>query len=190
MKVERRIEARGDDESLREGVRAYFLGEGYEELSDGEGAQEFRRVPTGFSAHLASRIESLPRRVTVRRGPERGEDLPRSLWLTYEVSAGWRLITRLDLIYFTLEARHLTRYLDSGHRGDTSERLDRLRRPVGTAVLVNVVVASLLVAVIGRLVGFPLPLLVGSAVVVALVNLVSIVGFADLVIEGMDRLDH
>ena len=190
MKVEHRVDAHGEAEFIREGVRAYFLGEGYRESDGGpDAAQVFAIRPGGLDAALASRIEKLPREVTVRMGPERTVDEARSVWLEYDVASSWRLVTRLDLVFFRLEARHLETYLERGTRGDTVARLDRVRRPVGIAVMVNVVVAALLVAFIGRLVGFSLPLLVGAAVIVALVNLVSIVGFTDLIVEGMESLE-
>jgi hypothetical protein len=190
MKIERRIDAFGDEDFIREGIRAYFLGEGYTEARSGEeGPQHFVAAPRGLEAKLASRIEKIAREVVVRLGPLRGADEPRSVWLDYEVTSAWRLITRLDLVFFRLEAKHLSHYLQTGLREDTVRRLDRVRRPVSTAVMVNVVVAALLVALVGRVAGFSLPLLIGAAVIVALVNLISIVGFADLIVEGMEELD-
>ncbi|MEZ6194916.1 MAG: hypothetical protein R3F20_04180 [Planctomycetota bacterium] len=192
MKVERRISAGGDRESILEGVRAYFLGEGYAARSSDEGDTgpdlALERRPSVGTRLLSSRIETLPCVLEVRLGPEREDVDERSVWLVWTVSAPWRILTRMDALYFRLESAHLDGYLRTGRRADTLEKLGRLRRPISVAIGVNVVVTAALIALVGTLVGFGVPVVVTLALLVSLVNVVSIVGFADLIVEAMEHI--
>ena len=52
----------------------------------------------------------------------------------------------------------------------------------------NFLISTLLVATLGVVAGFHLWITVSVAAVVALLNFVSILGFAEILVEGMERV--
>lgn len=186
MKAVERIAAAGTSDDLMQRIRAFLSGEGYVETNVAVAAAAFVRP----GRRLASRIEKLPRRLEVELsgGPDVDPTTPRGIWLRYACPTPLRLPTRIDATFFRLEAESLDHFLRRGTRIDAAARLDVLRKPIGFVVAANVLTGSVIVASAGRLAGFPLGVILATTIAVALLNVIAIVGFADVVVGAMDEL--
>ena len=190
MRYERRLRLQDDPDQVREALRAYYLGEDYREARADERGFVFERAG-GRLSRFGSRVENLPTLVTVRLGAlssSESEAVSCLVIFDYDIAAKWRLVTRIDYLFFKLEVDGFSHYLDTGFRRSPSQRLAPVRSPVAAAVGLNAAVSTVLVASVGILAGFHPGVTIAVAAVVALVNLVSILGFADIVIEGMESL--
>ena len=188
MRYATRIAIDETPESALEGVRAFFLGEGYSERESKNDVARFERKG-GLSDAMSSRIEKLPVQVEVQPGiVDENTGRQQSLFVRYDCRPFMRLLTRIDRQYFRLESENLGHYLNTGTRSDIHRRLERLRRPVHHAMIFNVVTTTVLVAVAGRVAGFDLGFIIAAAVVVGMLNAIAIIGFADIVVEAMEEL--
>lgn len=190
MHLTRALILEGEDEDVREAVRAYWLGEGYTEGRTEPRALIFHRLG-GVADALLSRIERVAANVVVRLGESMPDENGRPRIM---VTVSWRLlsrirvVTRIDALYVELEIDGLRRYVERGVRPATADRLARLRRPVSTAVMVNLFMSVVLVGAVGLVADLGLGATCAVAAGVALINVISILGFADVVVEGMESI--
>ncbi len=185
MRSEWSFKAGGDGSSIREGVRAFLEGSGWRLLETEESGCVFGRGSR--RARLFSlRTELWPARLRVTflpLGPE-----TTGLLLRFEVETGFHLVGALDRAVLESEVAALEEYLVTGRRIPPAEGVQRVRRPVMTAAMLNMVLAAAVVAWIGVLGRFPLPWIAAAALAVAVLDGVVILAFADLVLEGARRL--
>ncbi|MEE9392222.1 MAG: hypothetical protein V3W41_06930 [Planctomycetota bacterium] len=188
MRYATRIQIDERPELAQEGVRAFFLGEGYSEREVSGDVISFEKK-AGLRAAMSSRIEKLPVVVEVKPGmTDESSRRQQSVFVRYDCRPFLRVLTRIDRQYFRLEAENLGHYLATGTRRELQRRLDRLRRPVNQAMIFNVITTTVLVAVAGRVAGFNLGLIIAAAIVVGMLNAIAIIGFADIVVEAMEEL--
>ncbi|MCA9320304.1 MAG: hypothetical protein KDB53_06200 [Planctomycetes bacterium] len=130
---------------------------------------------------MGTRVERLPIRLEIRLSETR----PDQTLATFEwdLRAPLHIVSRMDSLYFDLVNADAQHYLHTGICRDAADRLGHLRRPVMTAVFMNVIISTVLVVATGRMAGFPYWAIIVAALCVAFLNLGSILGFADLVIE-------
>ncbi len=191
MIVNKSVSVAGQAGDVCEGVRAYFLGSGYEEFSYGEHRLEFRKRKSWRSS-FGYRIEQVPANLTIDLVPwqrSNGEPSVR-LAVSYDVKTKFRLLSRLDSLYFEMELEDLEGYLETGKRRRVAGELDEVRTPIAMTAISNTLLTGALVATAGLLVRMQLSTVVPIAVGVSLINFVSIVGFADIIVDGMDRLSR
>ncbi|MFT7619278.1 MAG: hypothetical protein ACI97A_002928 [Planctomycetota bacterium] len=189
MQVSKSLSIHGDLDTVREGVRAYFLGEGYEEDRCVDIELQFSK-PGVWQGVFGYRIEQVGANVTIDLMPhETDANGPIVvLAIRYDVKTRFRLLSRLDGLYFELELEALVRYLDTGMRPSVAGRLDDIRTPIAITAMSNTILTGALVATAGLLIQVELSTVLPIVFGVSLINFVSIVGFADIVVDGMDRL--
>ncbi len=182
------VSARMPVADCEEALRAWYLGRGWRVREEGESRLEFSR-PFRIKGLVGWRIEDLAAALEVRwarrEGNERAEVM---ISVEYRVDARFRLWSHLDHLYFQLEVEALGHYLRTGRRLDPTIELDRVRRPVAVAVMLNVVTAAALTTAAAIVIDLGLVAAMLISFGVALINFVSILGFADLVVSGMDDL--
>lgn len=190
MHVKRTLVLDGPEGDVREALRAYWSGEGYVEERAEPRAFIFHR-PGGFAAALTSRIERIPASVVIRLGggrPGDGGSARTIVTVSWRLLSRLRLVTRLDRLFVELEIEGLRDYVASGRRPAVAERLHPVRSPVSTAVTVNLVMSIVLVGAVGLVGGLGFLATAAVAVSVGMINVISILGFADIVVEGMERV--
>ena len=191
MKLARHLVLPMTFSNLHEAARAAFLGEGFEIEGAADGrVMQFKR-DSGWLASFGWRVEKMRQhaRVEVAEGLEGEDGGPRThLAISWEIDTRFHFVSSVDLLYFELAFEDLEHYLRTGQRRSSTARLDLVRRPVVVAVLLNIFVSTVLIALVGRMTSMNTGLLFGVAMVVALLNLGAIMGFADVIVDGMRRL--
>ena len=179
----------GGRDDVVEGVRAFYVGDGFRAATEDDDVLVFERLGSirgdfGFDPSK-SRGE-----VTVELEEVLDDlgDVGVVVRVMGSTRAMLRFSTRLDELYYRLQTQALERYLRTGVRESAARQMHSVRRPIAIAVLVNIVFAVTVVVVVGGLASFSPPLIALLALVVAFVNTTSIIGFADVVIEGMESL--
>ena len=189
MKVHGRFVLDGEELMVVNRLREFLSELGYVERAVEDGRLEFERpaAPLGF---LGYKIEELHTRLAVRHAPSRGDSRGEGTVVTldYEVAKRFRLVTRLDSLYFELEMDDLRLFVERGIRRIPASRIRDVRTPVAMAAMSNTLLSAALVAAACVLIGFGFWTMVLVGIGVAMINLVSIVGFADLIVDGMTRL--
>jgi hypothetical protein len=171
-------------DSAREGVRLFFSGGGYEPIDDAAGALRFRRG-SRWQRLLSLRIEEWPTTLRVLLFDVSGQATV--VLLRYEVRTGLHLVGALDRAVLEAEAALLEDYLVTGRRRILADEIAPLRRPVLVATLLNMVIAVAVITWIGVMGDYPLPWVAVAAGIVAFLDGVVIMAFADLLLEGAHR---
>ena len=186
MKKRERFILGGSASDSREAIRAYFLGKGFQETAAAEDRIALAKTAS-LVERLGTRIENLNTCIEVQVQPSAKIDLVESIvTLDFDIGARFRLLSRMDFIYFDLEVVDLVHYVETGARRDLSRRLDCVRRPVAVAVIVNTILSAALVAAIGTFAAVGPLTTISVAVAVGLINFVTIMGFAEVIVEGME----
>ncbi len=190
MRVDLNFSCEKPAAAVRDSMRAALTDSGWREVGeDGDQVLRFER-PRRWRSLFSYRIEDLGVQARVEtRDIDRGED---GRWtrvvLGFSVHTRFRLVSHLDLIYFKLLAEELERSAAAGQIQSMEQRLDNVRTPVAMAALSNVLLTSGLVAAAGLLLQLRWSSVLLLALGVSVINFVSIVGFADIIVEGMDKL--
>lgn len=171
-------------DSALEGVRLFFSGGGYRQLDDGIGALRFERG-SRWQRLLSLRIEEWPTTLRVLLFDVSEEET--GVLLRYEVKTGLHLVGALDKSVLEAEAALLEDYLLTGRRRNLADEVAPIRRPVLVATLLNMVIAVAIITWIGVMGDFPLPWVAVAAGIVAFLDGVVIMAFADLLLEGSQR---
>ena len=190
MEHRARFSTRTEEGDCGETVADFLLERGWQEEVSGERRMVFIR-PFHFSSWFGWRVEELPARLDLRWAEREGGAGDETLvTLDFQIVSRFRLWSHLDQLWFDLEIEALHHFLETGIRVETIPALDRVRRPVATAVIVNVVASAALVTAAGVVIDFGLGATMLIAAAVALINYVTILGFADLVVDGMLELER
>jgi hypothetical protein len=185
MKVRFGIRYGGDPDRARDGVKAALLSRHASLVEEtGEGI-EFRRGSRRRRL-LSSAVESWPARILVKVLPV--SDAEGWISLEYEVATGWHLTGATDLLILEAEAATIEAELRGVDVGIARTAADRLRRVLNTAIGLNASLAAFVVIVVGVAAGFPLPLVVGCALVVAGLDALVIAAFADVIADVVRRM--
>lgn len=172
----------GTVDSALEGVTPFFTGGGYEQIEGGgDGALHYVRG-SRWQRVLSLRIEKWPTTLRVLLFDISEEET--GVLLRYEVQTGLHLVGALDKAALEAEAALLEDYLLTGRRRDLADEVAPLRRPVLVATMLNMVIAVAIITWIGVMGDFPLPWVAVAAGVVAFLDGVVIMAFADLILEG------
>ena len=135
---------------------------------------------------LTLRIERWPTELTVILYGEGHQET--GLVLRYHVTTGFHLVGALEKAILESEAAVLQEFLTSGRVRTVESVVGSSRRPVMVAVMLNAVLASVVVAAIGLLAGYD-PVAVGLvAIVVGLLDGLTITAFADIMVDGARAL--
>ncbi len=191
MQIVKSVVQEGHVDHIREGTRAYFLGENYTELQIDK--EQLRFCKHGaVKVAMNSKIESLPTVLDVRLIPQvdrDGHDLV-VLTLNYEVKMKFRLVSRIDTLFFDLETEALQEYLETGKRSFDVGRLNDVRNPIAITAFGNALLTAFLIGAAGLLIGAKAHVIFPIALGISLITYVSIIGFADIIVDGMDQLKH
>ena len=185
MKVEFVFRTPGSSDSAVEGVRLFFAGQGYEQAEDVSSGLDFRRG-SRIQRVLSLRIEEWPTSLRVLVFDV--SETETGVLLRYHVRTGLHLVGALDNAILEAEAALLEDYLLTGRRRDLATEVATLRRPVLVATLMNMVVAVAIITWIGVVGDFELPFVAIAAGVIAFLDGIVIMAFADLIVEGARRL--
>ena len=188
MKAAQTFGVEGDEKAVAAKLIDFLAWRGWriERLADGRISA--RRGRRGLASWVA-RIENLPARMGIRLGDVSGEDGLRCVVaLEVEVDTRFRLVTRVDRLHYELEIRNIVEHVRHGTRPAPGDQLAPLRRPIAAAVLANAIISTALIVSVAFVAGLPAGATALVAAGVVLVNTVSIVGFADVVAEGMEAV--
>ncbi len=169
-----------------DGVRLFFLGAGYVQVDDSAGVLCFQRG-SGLRRMTSLKVERWPTTLRVVL-LEVAPDQATGVLLRYEVKTGLHLVGALDRAVLEAEAALLEDHLATGRRRDLGEAVAPLRRPVLTATCLNMLLAVLVIAWIGVVGEFPVAWVIVAAAVIAFLDGVVIMAFADLLVEGGRRV--
>ncbi|MCB9831553.1 MAG: hypothetical protein H6807_03690 [Planctomycetes bacterium] len=177
-----------DPARAAEMARLWLEGRGWR-LRSQEGERSAFSRPFTFRGLLGWRIEDVAGRLDLRIAPRLGGDEGDLLVaVDYRIDARFRLWSHLDHLYFQLEGEALERLLNGGVDVDPTPVLDQVRRPVAIAVILNVVTSAALATAAGLVIDLSLLACILVSLGVALINFVSILGFADIIVSGMDDI--
>ncbi|MAG56893.1 MAG: hypothetical protein CMJ83_11420 [Planctomycetes bacterium] len=182
MKAELVFRSPGSIESVREGLRLYFDGAGFEPVPEESTSLVYRRG-TRLARLISLSIEDWPTTLRVLTFDVDEEET--GVLLRYEVRTGFHLVGALDRTVLEVEAAMIEDYLRTGRRGSVAEEVAPVRRPVVVATLLNMIIAVAIVTWIGVMGDYPLVWVAIAATAVAFLDGVVIMAFADLLLEGM-----
>lgn len=181
MRWERTIRAFGSESEISAGIefwlkRARFSG-------DVGGAYQRGSKSLGWTS---LRIENWPTQLQVHlRSTGSTEWL---LSLRYDIRTGLHLVGSLDHLALRTEVSLLERTLQNVRVETLEEALAPVRRPVFWAVNANMLLAVLVVLWVGRMGNFPIGAVLAVAIIVALLDGLVILTFADLLLAGLTRV--
>ncbi len=182
MKAEYVFRTPGPLDPAREGTRLFFTGGGYRPNDDGT-AEPLQYVRgSRWKRVFSLRIEQWPTTLHVLLFDISDEET--GVLLRYEVRTGLHLIGALDKATLEAEAALLEDYLLTGRRRNLGNEIASVRRPVIVATFLNMAIAVAVITWIGVMGNFPLHWVAIAAVVVAFLDGVVIMAFADLLLEG------
>ncbi len=150
-----------------------------------EGEMRFSRG-RAWNALFGFRIEACPTELTI--GLAEAPDGGTATRFHYEIRAPFRLGDAVHRMYLDLESETAVRRAAGATAVSPAEAIKPLRDTIRTAIAVNIVVCSVLVGGVGVLAGFPLLWVALAGVAVALVNVLTIASFADLLLHGALRI--
>lgn len=185
MKVELVFRTPGSPDSALEGVRLFFAGHGYRQVEEVGSGLVFERG-SRLQRLLSLRIEEWP--TVLRVLVFDVSDVEAGVLLRYDVSTGLHLVGTLDHSVLEAEAALLEDYLLTGRRRDLTDEVAPLRRPILVATVLNMVIAIVIITWIGVMGDFPLHWVAVAAGIVAFLDGIVIMAFADLIVEGARRL--
>ena len=186
VNVGHRFRLSQSSDAVREGVRSFLTEEcGYELVEESPQSILFRRG-SRMKRALSLRIENWPTRLSV--GLYEAGTEGTGIVLGYTIDTGIHLVGTLERSIIEAEAALLQRFLTTKERFALAPAVAPTRRPVAIAVMMNATLAVVVVAVIGLMAGYP-PLTVGVvALLVGVLDAITITAFADLLVEGARKL--
>ena len=181
MKAEFRFRTASSVDLAREGVRLFLLGSGWSQSSDEAGSLSFTRG-SALRRLTSLKVEQWPTTLRVLFVEiDRGQT---GVMLRYEVRTGAHLVGTLERGVLETEAVLLEEHLVSGIRRDLDQTVAPLRRPVIIATGLNMTLAVVVVAWVGMVGQFPAVWVILAATLIAFLDGVVIMAFADLLVEG------
>ena len=186
MNAEFAFRTPGPMASAREGAALFFSGNGYSQIDDGGPTSLTYVRGSRWQRILSLRTEEWPTTLRVLLIEVSNEET--GIMLRYEVRSGFHLVGALDKATLEVEAALLEDYLVTGRRRLIADAIAPVRRPVLIATILNMLIAVAVVTWIGVMGNFPLPWVAVAAAGVAFLDGVVIMAFADLILEGTQRM--